>query len=436
MSHERLASCCGPVHLHRRTLLQAAGLGGIAWLTPLAEQLARAAEESPRGAPAKSVIVLWMAGGPSQLETFDPKPGTDIAGGTKARSTNASGIQIAEAYEQVAEQMHHISLVRSLVSKEGDHERATYAVKTGFRPDPTLVHPSLGAILCHQLTDKVEIPRHVSILPGQWPARGGYLGAQYDAFQVYDPQGPIPDVAPAVSDIRFQKRVQDLAVVEQEFARGRLKQLERTKTQHTATTQSALKMMSSDQLKAFDVKQDTAEWRKSFGDTPFGRSCLAAARLISVGVRCVEVTLDGWDTHVKNHETCKAQAEILDPAFAALLRYLSEHKLLESTVVLWGGEFGRTPHIRAGGRDHWPHGFTIAMAGGGIRGGQVIGETSPSPPEQSKDWDQFVADPHQVSDIHATVMHALGVTHNKELITPIGRPMVLSEGKIISQLLT
>ena len=437
MLHERLASCCGPVHFSRRTLLQAAGLGGVAWLTPLAEQLARAAEQTPRGAPAKSVIVLWMAGGPSQLETFDPKPGTDIAGGTKARSTSAAGVQIADSYEQVADQMHHISLVRSLVSKEGDHERATYAVKTGFRPDPTLVHPSLGAIFCHQLSDNVEIPRHVSILPGQWPARGGYLGAQYDAFKVYDPQGPIPDVAATVSDSRFQKRVQDLAVVEQEFARGRLKQLERNKTQQAATTQSALKMMSSDQLKAFDVKQDTADWRKAFGDTPFGRGCLAAARLISVGVRCVEVTLDGWDTHIKNHETCQAQAATLDPAFAALLRYLSEHKLLESTVVLWGGEFGRTPQINpTGGRDHWPHGFTIALAGGGIRGGHVIGETSPSPPEDSKDWDQFVTNPHQVSDIHATVMHALGVTHDKELITPIGRPMVLSEGKVISELLT
>lgn len=439
MSHERFSmdSCCGATHFRRRTLLQAAGVGGMAWLTPLAEHLARAAEQAPRGAPAKSVIVLWMAGGPSQLETFDPKPGTAIAGGTKARSTSAKSVQIAESYEQVADQMHRVSLVRSLVSKEGDHERATYAVKTGFRPDPTLVHPSLGAILCHQLTDNVEIPRHVSILPGQWPARGGYLGAQFDAFKVYDPQGPIPDVAPAVSDTRFQKRVQDLTVVEQEFARGRLKQLERNKTQHTATTQSALKMMSSDQLKAFDVKQDTAEWQKAFGDTPFGRGCLAAARLISVGVRCVEVTLDGWDSHVNNHETCKARAETLDPAFAALLRYLADHKLLESTVVLWGGEFGRTPQINAtGGRDHWPHGFTVAIAGGGIRGGHVIGETSPAPPPETKNWDQLVTSPHQVSDIHATVMHALGVAHDKELITPIGRPMVLSEGKVISELLS
>jgi hypothetical protein len=437
MSHERLASCCGPAHFDRRTLLQAAGLAGLSWLTPLAERLARAAEKSPAGAPAKSVIVLWMAGGPSQLETFDPKPGTKIAGGTKARLTSVKGVEIGESYEQMADQMHHVSLVRSLVSKEGDHERASYAVKTGFRPDPTLVHPSLGAIVCRKLDDKVEIPRHVSILPGQWPARGGYLGAQFDAFKVFDPQGPIPDIAPMVADSRFQKRVKDLDVVESEFTRGRLRQLDGNKTLHTAATQSALKMMSSDQLKAFDVKQATGEWREAFGDTPFGRGCLAAARLISVGVRCVEVTLDGWDSHINNHETHKARAQTLDPAFAALLRYLNDHKLLESTVVLWGGEFGRTPTVNpVGGRDHWPHGFTIALAGGGIRGGRVIGETSSDPPEKSKSWEKFVADPRQVSDIHATVLHTLGIPYDEELDTPIGRPMKISEGKVISELLS
>jgi hypothetical protein len=423
-------------------LLQAAGLGGLCWLTPLAEALARAQERGQKGAPAKSVIVLWMAGGPSQLETFDPKPGTNIAGGTKARSTNVKGVLIAESYEQMADQMHRVSLVRSLVSKEGDHERASYAVKTGYRPDPTLVHPSLGAILAHpvhgpQRSDHVEIPRHVSILPGQWPARGGYLGAQFDAFKVSDPQGPVPDISKPVSDERFQNRVSDLAVLESEFARGRLKQLDDNRTLHSVTTQSALKMMSSDQLKAFDVKQATAEWRDAFGDTPFGRGCLAAARLIEVGVRCVEVTLDGWDSHVNNHEIHQERAKTLDPAFAALLRYLHERQLLDSTVVLWGGEFGRTPQINpVGGRDHWPHGFTMALAGGGIRPGQVIGETDPSPPNESKDWTQFVKDPREISDIHATVMHALGVDFAKEVLTPIGRPMKLCEGKLIPELLS
>lgn len=429
-------SCCGPDHFHRRTLLKAAGASGLCWLTPLAEVLARASEAAPRGMPAKSVIVLWMAGGPSQLETFDPKPDSNIAAGTKARKTSAKSVQIAADYEQLADQMHQVSLVRSVVSKEGDHERATYAVKTGYRPDPTLIHPSIGAILCHQLSDRVEIPRHISILPGQWPARGGYLGPQYDAFKVYDPQGPIPDVSARVSDERLKQRIADLTLVETEFSRGRLKQLDGNKTLHAATTQAALKMMTSEQLKAFDVKQSPTQLREQFGDTPFGRGCLAAARLIEVGVRCVEVTLDGWDSHVNNHEIHKTRAKELDPAFASLLRYLGERQLLESTLVLWGGEFGRTPRVNpAGGRDHWPHGFTVALAGGGIRGGQVIGETSVDPPMDGKEWDKHVKDPRPIGDIHATVLDALGIAFDKEVVTPIGRPMKFSEGTPIKQLL-
>ena len=436
MSNTNRFSCCGPDHFHRRTLLKAAGASGIGWLTPVAEQLARAEERAPRGKSAKSVIVLWMAGGPSQLETFDPKPGSDIAAGTKARGTSVKAIQVAADYEQLADQMHHVSLVRSVVSKEGDHERASYTVKTGYRPDPTLVHPSLGAILCHQLTDRVEIPRHISILPGQWPARGGYLGPQYDAFKVYDPQEPIPDVAASVNNDRMQKRIADLNLVESEFARRRLKQLEGNKTLHLATTQAALKMMTSEQLKAFDVKMASAQLRAGFGESAFGRGCLAAARLIEVGVRCVEVTLDGWDSHVNNHEIHSTRAKQLDPAFSALLRYLVERRLLESTLVLCGGEFGRTPSVNAtGGRDHWPHGFTIALAGGGVRGGQVIGETSATIPADGKAWDKHIHDPHSIGDIHATVLEALGITYDDEIITPIGRPMKLSEGTPIKHLL-
>src|SRR5205814_6981389 len=160
----------------RRSFIQAAmGMSGIAWLTPLAERLARASDQEPSGKPAKSVIILWMSGGPSQLETFDPHPGTKISHeSTKAIKTAAKDIEIADNLPLVAEQMDSISLVRSLVSKEGDHERASYNVKTGFRPDPTLIHPLLGAIICHQLSDSVECPSHVSMLPDISPHLGGF----------------------------------------------------------------------------------------------------------------------------------------------------------------------------------------------------------------------------------------------------------------------
>ncbi|MGE0759885.1 MAG: DUF1501 domain-containing protein [Pirellulaceae bacterium] len=436
MLESQLAGC-GPLHLHRRTLLRAAGWSGVSWMTPVARLLSRASEARPQEQPAQSVILLWMAGGPSQLDTFDPKPGTAIGGTTRSRSTNAAGVEIAQGLEQIADWMHRLSLVRSVVSKEGDHERATYAIKTGYRPDPTLVHPAIGAIICHQLQDEVEIPRHVSILPGQWPARGGYLGAQFDAFKVYDPQGSIPDVTAPVSQDRFQQRIADLAVVEAEFARGRLRRMDEDRTLSRSTTQAAVRMMSSEQLQAFDIQQEPIAVRRAFGDTPFGRGCLAAARLIDVGVRCVEVTLGGWDSHVNNQETQAERIRELDPAFASLLRYLDEHQRLDSTVVLWGGEFGRTPRINpAGGRDHWPHGFTIALAGGRIARGRVIGETSPEPREDGKDWTDHLRHPRPIGDIHATVLMALGIRHDHEMITPIGRPMAFTEGNPIRELLT
>ena len=431
---------CGSLnHLSRRTLLKAAGMSGICWLTPVAQALSRAAEKNSDG-PPKSIIVLWLAGGPSQLETFDPKPGTAIAAGTQAIDTSVKGIQLAAGYEQLAEQMQYVSLVRSVTSKEGDHERATYNVKTGFRPDPTLVHPSIGAVVCHpEITPQpgtVEIPRHVSILPGPWPARGGYLGDEYDAFKINDPQGPIPDITRRVPDERFDRRVQDLTVVEREFARGRLRQLDSGKTLQGIATRAALKMMSSEQLKAFDVKEAPQSVRDQFGDTAFGRGCLAAARLVEVGVRCVEVTLTGWDTHANNHENHTENAKTLDPAFAALIRYLNEHDLLDRTVVICGGEFGRTPRVNpAAGRDHWPHGFTVALAGGGIVGGRVIGETSPEPDMEAKDKTQFVSEPHNIADVHATVLDAVGIDYEVELDTPVGRPMIISRGQAIEKLL-
>jgi hypothetical protein len=410
----------------RRAFLKAAGLAGLSWLTPVGHLLAARAEGARQ--PASSVIVLWLAGGPSQLETFDPKPGTPIAGGTKAIKTAAKGIELAEGFERLAAEMADVSLVRSLVSKEGDHERGTYLMKTGYRPDPSVEHASIGAICCHELPSVgTSIPRHVSILPGQWPARGGYLGGAYDAFQTGDPAGPLPDVSSFVANDRDGRRVQDLDVVEKAFARGRARRV--SETLHRATLGRARTMMTSEQLKAFDVREEPADLKAEYGDTAFGRACLAARRLTGAGVRCVEVTLDGWDTHVNNHATHRQRLKELDPALSALIRDLRRRGQLDRTVVLCMGEFGRTPKINlAGGRDHWPNGFSMAIAGGGIAGGRVVGETDP---EAIKDPVQ----PYNVADVHATVLTALGLDPRKELIAPSSRPIKLSEGKAIRLLL-
>jgi uncharacterized protein (DUF1501 family) len=189
-------------------------------------------------------------------------------------------------------------------------------------------------------------------------------------------------------------------------------------------------MMSSEQLKAFDVTTEPAKLRASYGDTPFGRGCLAARRLIEVGVRCVEVTLSGWDTHTNNHASCQKLVAELDPAFSALLRDLKERDLLKRTVVLCAGEFGRTPKINpAGGRDHWPNGFSLALAGGGLRGGLALGRTDP-------EGAQDPADPVTVADVHATVLTAVGIDPKKVMQSPIGRTVKYSEGEPLRALLS
>lgn len=435
-AHTLDCGCQSRSHFHRRTLLKAAGLAGVSWLTPVAELLARQAEGSPRGKPAKSVIVLWLDGGPSQLETFDPHPGTQIGGETKAIGTSLPGIQIGSGLARTAEVMDSLSIIRSVTSKEGDHERATYNAKTGFRPDPTLVHPSLGAVVCHQLPDNVEIPRHVSILPTSYPTRGGYLGDRFDAFQVGDPQGRVPDVEEQVPAQRVQQRVADLSVVEGAFARRRLRNLDDSKTLHRISIDAARKMMSSDQLKAFDVSDATASERSAYGNSPFARGCLAARRLIEVGVRCVEVTLSGWDTHTNNHELQMARVAELDLPLAALTRDLKERGLFESTILVCGGEFGRTPKINPlAGRDHWPHGFSIVLAGAGIRPGVVYGATSPAPRLDERNLSADIANPRDIADVHATILQALGIDFAVELDTPVGRPMAISKGEPIRELL-
>ena len=426
----------------RRGML-AAGLGSLAvgssgnWLTQLAQVLGQQQQVADPGRPARSLIVLWMQGGPSQLETFDPHPGSTIAAGSEAIKTAVSGVHISDGLPRLAERMDQVSLVRSIVSKEGDHERASYYVKNGFTPQPTVVHPSIGAVICHHFPDMVEIPRHVSILPSQWPGRGGYLGDQFDAFQMGDPNRPIPDVVATVPASRARRRFSDLVnVVEAEFARGRLSRMDEKKTLHQASMKQALTMMGSEQLKAFDISQEPLEVQRAFGDTPFGRSCLAACRLVAEGVRCVEITLSGWDTHVNNHELTSQLNEVQDRAFAALLDTLQQRQLLKSTVVMWGGEFGRTPRLnRFEGRDHWPHGFTMALAGGGIRGGQVVGETSPQPDLTSRRPADNVDKPTSVDQVHATALAALGVQLDELLYTPAGRPMKINEAAPLEKLL-
>lgn len=380
----------------------------------------------------KSLLTIWLAGGPSQLETWDPHPGTDIGGGkegVKAIKTSIPDALIADLYPKTAEQLHHVSIIRSLVSKEGDHERASYMLHTGYRPESTLVHPSIGAIVAHELPDdRVEIPQFVSLGNQPHPPRGGFLGDKLDAYRVFNPGESGQNLRPNVDKDRQDRRLKNLEIVSQSFRKGRSVRVDQTLHQHTVD--AALRMMTSEQLKAFQVTDEPAAVRDAYGREAFGTGCLVARRLLEVGVRSIEVSLNGFDSHAKNMEAHVNRAKELDPALASLFKDLADRDLLQSTVVLVIGEFGRTPAINPlGGRDHWPTGFSCLLGGGGLRSGTVIGATDP------RGKDPQPEDPIVVADLYATVLRTLGVDYTKEVITPIGRPMKYSEGTPIERLL-
>ena len=415
-----------PNEINRRDILKSAAAMGLSFVLP--GMSARAAERRKQERP-KSLIVLWMEGGPSQLEMWDPHPGTKIGGPTRAISTTLRDLQIGADLPHMAEQMEHLSVVRSLVSQEGDHERAAYFVKTGYRPETTLTHPSLTAIVTRELrSSRVEIPQHVSLAPGQWPARGGYLGAGFDAFKIFDPGRNIRNMKAVVADKRQSRRLKNLDLLNNSFARGR--RIPASKTLHQDMIQSAIQMMSREQLKAFKLEDEAAETISAYGDSAFGRGCLVARRLVETGVRAIEVTLTGFDTHADNFGGHKTQNDQLDPAFAALIKDLRERDLLDSTVVLCIGEFGRTPRINpAVGRDHWPSGFSCVLGGGGLASGQIIGATDPTGEKKKPE------DPIKVEDLYATILTTLGIDPAHEEITPVGRPMAYTAGEPIARLL-
>ncbi|MFN0199379.1 MAG: DUF1501 domain-containing protein [Planctomycetaceae bacterium] len=423
--HSRNSLAMTPVWSRRDWMRCTLGFGVSCVLPGLELKAAKLrGEERP-----KSLLTIWLSGGPSQLETWDPHPGTKIGGLVKSIPTKIPDVSIADLYPQTAEQIDAVSIVRSMVSEEGDHERGSYYLKTGYRPDTQLIHPALGAIVVHEHPrETLEIPPFVSLGDGPFPSRGGYLGDRFDAFRVFSPRQGLYNMKAPVDDDRQTRRLKNLEVVSRTFRAQRQDRLEKTLHQHTI--EQALKMMSSEQLKAFRFEEEPAGVRESYGDHDFGIGCLIGRRLIEEGVQSVEVILPGWDSHANNHTGHVTQAQLLDGPLAALLHDLRERDLLQSTVVLCLGEFGRTPTINPlDGRDHWPTGFSCLIGGAGLRSGVVIGATDPTGASKQP------TDPIKVKDLFATVLKALDIEPGNQLITPIGRPMMYSEGTPIAQLL-
>ncbi|MBI3863486.1 MAG: DUF1501 domain-containing protein [Planctomycetia bacterium] len=410
--------------VNRRHFLQFAAGCGLSFALPGTDLRAAARRGAERH---KSLLVIWLDGGPSQLETWDPHPSSRVGGPTRAIATAAKDIEIAEGFPRIAEKFEHLSIVRSLVSPEGDHARGAYAVKTGYRPDPVLRHPSLGAIVARELPNpELEIPQIISLGYHQWPSRGGYLGNRYDAFQVK--RLGLTARQRATLDAREQRKLDNLNILSESFARGRRAIV--ADTLHDEHVQTVVKMLNSEHAKAFQIDDEPAAVQTAYGDSDVGRTCLVARRLIEVGVSVVEVAMSGFDTHERNFLQVAALAAQLDPALAALIADLVARDLWESTLLLCLGEFGRTPHINPkDGRDHWPSGFSCLLGGGGLRGGTVVGSTDPSGEKTKPDA------PVKVADLYTTVLSAFGIDPEKKVVTPIGRPMKYSEGTPIEALL-
>lgn len=402
--------------LSRREFCQlaAAGISGLSasgWLDILA---LRAAESKHKH---KACILLWMDGGPSHKDTFDMKPGTRHAGEFKPIPTSVPGIQISEHFPKLAKLMHHVAILRGMSTGEGAHARARYYLHTGYREGlGGVVHPSVGSVVSKELGNPdFPLPNFVAI--GARTYGAGYLGPRHEPLIVNDPTRGVENLQALVSAERFSDRVSLLEELEQGFYRTYRSPA--AQAHHTMYAR-AVELMRSKEAKAFDLSQESASVRQRYGNTRFGDGCLLARRLVEVGVKFVEVTLGGWDTHANNFPRVKELSQQVDPALSALIEDLHARGLLDSTLVIWMGEFGRTPNINnrgpQPGRDHWPRAWSTLLIGGGIKGGQVIGKTD-------AEGATVIERPISALDFLATVCSVLGIDYTKQYITPRGRPI-------------
>ncbi|HWE38933.1 MAG TPA: DUF1501 domain-containing protein [Isosphaeraceae bacterium] len=434
--------------LSRRDLLRLAAAGCVGFSTSgWIEAMAADTAGDPKR--RKSVILLWMTGGPSQTDTFDPKPKHANGGQFKAIETAVPGILVSEHLPKLAKQMNDIAIIRSMSTKEGDHGRATYNLRTGYMPQGPVRYPTLGSLVSKELgTDEAELPNFVSIAPVRSfnPAAfgPGFLGPQFAPLVVGERGVIDPQAAEDARNLSF--KVEDLnspAGVDAPRTVSRLGLLESLRkdfldhhpgiipVSHQDAYQRAVRLMRSAAARAFELDEEPARLRDAYGRTTFGQGCLLARRLVERGVPFVEVTLSsaegeqafGWDTHQQNFDAVKRLSGVLDPAWSTLMDDLRSRGLLDSTLIVWMGEFGRTPKINANaGRDHFPNAWTTVLAGGGIKGGRVIGDTGVD--------GMLVKDrPVAVPDLLATVCKAVGVDPQGQNMSDVGRPIRVVDPK-------
>lgn len=376
----------------------------------------------------KAAILLWMSGGPSTIDIWDLKPGAGTGGPFRPIATSGD-VQICEHLPQTARQMHHLAIVRSMSTREADHGRGRYYMHTGYAPNPSVEHPSYGAVVAHELMaqrPELEIPPFVTV--GGGGLGPGFLGMAWSPFNV-DSNGQIRDLKMPVDDRRLAQRMATLDLIETGFIRQNRGP---AASDHQSILRKTLNLMTSAQMKAFRVREEPADVLERYGNNNFGRGCLMARRLVETGVPFVEVDLGGWDNHSNIFPTLQDQRlPTLDRALSSLIADLEERGMLQDTAIIWMGEFGRTPRINGNtGRDHWARAWSVVLGGAGIRGGQAVGETN-------RDGTAVETDPYTSEDVMATVCRALGISLETTFTSRSGRPMkIANSGRLISELVS
>lgn len=375
----------------------------------------------------KSAILLWMNGGPSTIDLWDLKPGAATGGPFRPIDTTGD-VQIGEHLPMVAKQMHNLSIVRSMSTREADHDRGRYYMHTGYVPNLSIEHPSYGAVIAHELAadrPSLEIPPFVTIgSPGEGP---GFLGMSFAPFNVSNNGDIRNHEMLKMNDARMIQRMKTLDLLEKNFIsqnRGS------AAVDHMKILEKTFQLMTTEQMQAFKVTTEPDAVQERYGRTGFGRGCLMARRLVEAGVPFVEVDLGGWDNHqgIFNALETRLLPE-LDRAMSALVEDLEQRELLKDTAIIWMGEFGRTPTINGNtGRDHYARAWSVVVGGAGMQGGKAIGATD-------DEGRMVVTEPYSAEDLMATVCQSLGISLETTYQSKSGRPMkIANSGKVIREL--
>jgi len=407
----------------RRFMTQAAkSFLGVSVLSSLSCSSARAADE--KGGTAKRVIYLYMDGGMSHVDSWDPKSG-DVAGPTRTISTSADGVQLGEYLPRTAKQMHHGTIVRSLSSTQGAHEQGNYFMHTSYQLIGTISHPSMGAWLSHfQGTGNPTLPASAYVGNASRHPGAGFFPPAHTPLFVNNPEKGLKDIELQKGLPKGLHRSRMMLSNELDAAFAKAFSGQRSVAEHSDSYDGAYKMMESKDLVTFDLTQEKTALRETYGMDPFGQGCLLARRLGERGVRFVEVSLHGWDTHKGNFIVTPELCEKLDKGLSALVNDLHERGMLKDTLVVVTTEFGRTPKINASlGRDHYPKAFSVVMFGGGVKGGAIYGATDQT-------GEAVAADKMSIPDFNATIAYALGLPLDEVVMSSSKRPFkVADKGK-------